>query len=125
MPPYSLYKAKFDVSKVDDVENTMVVIAKRWNLEPFQKDREQMKFLTQNKEAFFIAFYFDGDPVLVVTNVGVGEVLTLSATDYKKMPISDLKKLIVEVIDALKDQFNIEFKKEKLKGSPISRPPGN
>lgn len=109
-PPYLHYRADFDTAKVDEAEMTIKEIAKKWNLRVYEKDRDQMKFLTQGKEAFFIALYRDEDPVLSLTNSGVGNVISVMAVDYGNMPVSDLERLTKEVIKVLEERLNIEFK---------------
>ena len=108
-----LYQANFDASKIEEVEGAMEIISKKWGLRLFQKDRERMKYLTQGKEAFFIALYFNGDAVLSLNNVGVGEVLSLMIVDYGIMPKNDLERLTNETLLILKTQLSIEFEKER------------
>ncbi|MBA3582909.1 MAG: hypothetical protein H0W44_10735 [Gammaproteobacteria bacterium] len=93
------------------VELAIKEVAKKWDLRIYEKDREQMKFHTQGKEAFFIVLYFNKDPVLSLDNSGVGEVITLMAVDYGNMPIQDLKKLAYDVIDTFETRFDIKFEK--------------
>lgn len=107
--PVYFYKAPFDPVMVDAVAEVMKDISESRQFKLFEKDREQMKFLTDGKNAFFTAFYLKGEPILAVTNVGVGEVLTLSLHDYGELPLDDLEGLAQEVRDTLKNRFNIEL----------------
>ena len=107
--PHAQYEAQLgDYSKIDQVEDRMRDIAKRWKLEISEKDRGQMAFLTQGKPALFVALYFDGDPILSVTNAGVGSKLRIRATDFGEMPLSDLEKLTQDVLKEL-GMLNLEF----------------
>ena len=113
-PPYLLYTANFDVSTVNEAEAIVKKVAKKWDLRVYEKDREQMKFLTQGKDAFFIALYFNEDPIISIGNSGVGEILRVMAIDYGNVPVSDLEKITADFIKAFKDQLNIDrFKKSE------------
>lgn len=109
--PYAKYSARFDNSKIDAFEIYLDSFAKNNKLETFRKNRDQMKNLSNSKEAFFTAFYFKGDPVLIITNVGNAKTLTLTATDYKKIPIEELKKLTNELINFSDKELDINFSK--------------
>lgn len=117
-PPYLLYTAQFDITKVDNAVVLVKEIAKNWNLRVYEIDREQMKFVTQGKDAFFIALYFKEDPIISIANSGVGEVLRVMAIDYGKMSLPDLKKLTEETIQTLKLELNLEFEKSKESTAP-------
>ena len=103
------YKASFDPVMVDAVADVMEEISENRQFKLFEKDREQMKFLTEGKNAFFTAFYLKGEPILAITNVGVGEVLTLSLHDYGELPWMCWEGLAQEVRNTLKNRFNIEL----------------
>ena len=107
--PMYFYKASFDPVMVDAVADVMEEISENRQFKLFEKDREQMKFLTEGKNAFFTAFYLKGEPILAITNVGVGEVLTLSLHDYGELPLDVLEGLAQEVRNTLKNRFNIEL----------------
>lgn len=113
MSPYLMYKADFSSAKTGEVESAVKKIAKEWGLRVYEKNQEQMKFLTQGKDAFFIALYFEENPILVITNAGFGDLLMLSVTDYKGMPTSDLERLAAEVINTLETRLDIKFKKSE------------
>ena len=107
--PAFFYKAQFDPSMVAEVESFVRDISVKWQLELFEKDREQMKFLTQYREAFFISLYFECDAILAIMNVGVGNVLTLSLHDYGNLPVEQLERLANEVRSGLRAQLNIDL----------------
>ena len=107
--PVYFYKASFDPVMVDAVAEVMKDISENRQFKLFEKDREEMKFLTEGKNSFFTAFYLKGKPILVLTNVGVGEVLTLSLHDNSKLPLDALEGLAQEVRNTLKNRFNIEL----------------
>ena len=107
--PVYFYKASFDPVMVDAVTEAMKDISENRQFKLFEKDREQMKFLTEGKNAFFTAFYLKGEPILAITNVGVGEVITLSLHDYGELSLDALEGLAQEVRDTLKNRFNIEL----------------
>jgi hypothetical protein len=96
--PHMKYSAKFDNSKIGQVELILVGIAADRELRVFKKDREKMQYLSQGKDAFFTALYFKEDPVLIVTNVGVADILVMTTTDYGKMPKEELEHMADAVI---------------------------
>ena len=100
--PHAEYEAPLgDYSKIEQVETRLRSIARHWKLEVFEKDRDQMAFVTEGKPAFFVALYFDGDAILIVTNVGVGSKIILAATDHGEMPLGDLERLTQDVLKEL------------------------
>lgn len=107
--PAFFYKASFDPVMVDAVAKAMEDISESHQFKLFEKDREQMKFLTDGENAFFTAFYLKGEPILAITNVGVGGVLTLSLHDYSDLSLDELEGLAQEVRDTLKNRFSIEL----------------
>lgn len=109
--PTTVYKGPFEASKVDAADAAVGDVAKKWNLRVFRKDRKHMRRLTDDKEAFFVALYFDKDPVVVVTNVGVATVLSVTISNYGRMPVQDLNRLTTDVIDTLK-QLGVELRED-------------
>lgn len=107
--PTVVYKANFDNTKIDAVESIVDEVAQQWKLRPFRKDRVQMERLTFGEDALFVALYFEDNPVLVLTNVGVGKVLTLSTSDFGKMPVEDLNRVANDMIDKLRNRLSIEL----------------
>lgn len=106
--PYMKYSANFDNSKIEQVESILSSIAADRELEIFRKDREKMQYLSQGKHAFFTALYFEEDPVLILTNVGVADTLVMTITDYGKMPIEELEN-IAEVVISNASSKGIDF----------------
>lgn len=115
--PYLIYESEFGTEKISKVENVIKDLAQRRNLRVFEKNRENMKYLSRGEDAFFIALYFKNDPILVVTNVGVGKLITLSVSDYGKMPRKELELLTLELVSILKNEVNISFEKVNRKGN--------
>jgi len=107
--PYMKLSAKFDNSKIDQIESIFEHIAANNKLKIFKKDREKMQHLSQGKNAFFTALYFKGDPVLILTNAGVANTLVFTVTDYGKMSITELERIASEVIKRIEASVSIEF----------------
>jgi hypothetical protein len=84
-------------------------IAIHWGFELFEKDRDEMKLLSLNEPAFFIAFYSEGESVLVITNAGYAPLLTLSLMESQEMPVERLEALANEVRNGLQERFNIQL----------------
>lgn len=100
----------FNPSYSREAETLMADTGRRWNLELFQKDAEDMKYLSFGKEAFFVALYLDDDPILILTNTGPAVILKLSIGDYGTMSPDDLQRLTDEVMEMLSTRFDVEFK---------------
>jgi len=67
-----------------------------------------MAVLTQGRQAFFSALYYQDDPIITITNVGVGTVLAISATDYCSIPIEQLESMLQEFIGFLTNESLVE-----------------
>ena len=107
--PTFFYRAAFDPLMINDVEVYIRAVGKKWDLEIFEKDRDQMKFITQNQEAFYIAFYYNDNAILHISNAGFGVGIVLSLFDDGEMPLSDLKKLDEEIRAGLKENFGVKL----------------
>ena len=94
---------------INDVEVYIRAVGKKWDLEIFEKDRDQMKFITQNQEAFYIAFYYNDNAILHISNAGFGVGIVLSLFDDGEMPLSDLKKLDEEIRAGLNENFGVKL----------------
>ena len=107
------YRAPFDPSMVDGVEEFMKDVARRWELRLFEKSREGMKYLTLGQEAFFIALFLKSDPknnwILDISNAGAGTILSLALFEHEDMPLAELQRLDGEVRRGLKEKFGIEL----------------
>lgn len=107
--PMFFYRSPFDPSMVTDVESYMRKASKNWNFELFEKDKKEMKAVTDGQEAFYLAFYHKDKAILDISNVGVGVVLTLALFDHGDMPIAELERLANEVRSGLKSKFGIQL----------------
>ncbi|MDP1932169.1 MAG: hypothetical protein Q8L60_12005 [Gammaproteobacteria bacterium] len=107
-PTYS-YRAEFNPADVDAVVQFVRSVAERRNIRVYEKDRRQMSFLTQGKEAFFIAFYYNDNAVLDISNVGVGEIITLGVFDHQEYSAQALYDVSEEITTGLNQQFGIQF----------------
>ncbi len=91
--PIFLYRSSFNPSTVNEVEAYMRQVALKWEFELYEKNKKEIEFVTDGQESFFIAFYYKGEYILDVSNVGVGTALTLAVFDYGVMSLSQLEKL--------------------------------
>lgn len=107
--PRFFYRGDFSPSLVDGVENYMKKIAKQKGYRVFEKDRDQMRTLTQGQDAFFMSYYLEEKAILSIMNVGAGTVLTLSLNDYEIISIDELEQLATEVRDGLNKEFGIKL----------------
>lgn len=104
------YDASFDVAQIESVETIMESIAKKYELRISHNDRDGMKYLTDEKEAFAIFLHFKDNVILAITNVGVGNAVMMMVNDYGDMPAGNLEKIEEDVKNRLKDELYIEFK---------------
>ena len=109
--PHLKYSAQFDNSKISQIESVLDDVAVRNELEVFSKDHKKMRFLSEGNPAFFTALYLNGDPIIIITNVGVADTLVLTITDYGKIPVAELELIAAEVILLLKSNINIKLAK--------------
>lgn len=115
------YEAQIDdYTKIDLVEERMVRLAQRWALELFEKDRDQMAFLTQGNPALFMALCYEEQPVLNVFNVGVGETLVVAVSDFGEMPRLELERLTHDVLTEL-EALGLKFRQVDEVGQPEQR----
>ena len=106
------YKSSFDHSRVDDARRIILSFSNDKGLEVFEKDQGRMRFLSSGRDAFFISLYFKGDPILTITNVGVGDVLTFSASGSVEMSADNLNELSNGLRTILEESLDIEFNHE-------------
>lgn len=109
--PDFYFEGAFKASLVDDLEAYVKELAGDKSFRVFEKDRDQMKVLTQGKDALYISLYKGvGDkPVLWISNVGTGTVLTLGLLSNDSFSLSDTKKLSDEVVLYLKKEMDVEM----------------
>ena len=109
--PDFYYKAKFDVGLVDQVDTYFKELANTKSIEIFEKDRREMKAISQGKDAFYISYYVSDKetPVLWVTNAGSGNVLDLGLLSNEGYPLSETEKLAALVVSDLKKMFGINM----------------
>lgn len=110
--PYMKYSAEFDNSQIEQVESILLGIATDYKLRIFKKNRENMQYLSQGKNAFFTALYFNDDPILIMTNVGVADTLVLTVTDYGEVSQKDLEQ-ITDIVVKTVFRIGIVLKKNK------------
>ena len=104
VPPYLVYDAPVDdFSLIDQVENVVTEIGQKNGLRVVAKDREPLSLVTDERPAVFVSFFYQNDPILMVTNVGIGEILSVEAYDFGHLPTADLERLLFEVTSNLQD----------------------
>ncbi len=110
--PDYYFEGKFDPSLVSSLDMYMKRLAEDRNFRVFEKDRTQMKTLTQDKDALYISFYKNNKdkPILWVSNVGTGTVLTLGLLSNESFSLQEVKALAEAVTKYLKTEMNIKMK---------------
>ena len=111
--PYAIYRAnQFNTEDIPQIEEFIREIAKQWNFKIVEKGRNQMKTLTQGREAFHI-FLLDKQNqkqwIIAIGNSGLGDILTWSIYDRGKIPIPDLQRLTLQVKETLEQHFDLKF----------------
>jgi hypothetical protein len=108
------FEGKFEPSlvNVNALEEQLNKIAKEQGYRLFEKNRNQMKKLTDDNEAFFIALYQKNNDKLIlsITNVGVGSVLILDLYTNEDFTKQDAKSLSEKLIQYLQTELNVEMK---------------
>ena len=95
----------------DQATEVATKLAVSYGANVFEKDRDNMRFLTDGQEAFFVAYYFEdrNAPVMWITNVGAGDRLTLAATSGHEFTKNDARSLVDAVRTALLVDLGIEL----------------
>ena len=88
----------------------MESISIKYELRISHNDRDGMKHLTDDKEAFAIFLHFKDNVIFAITNVGVGDTVMMMVNDYGDMPAGKLEEIEEDVKSRLKDELHIEFK---------------
>jgi hypothetical protein len=105
--------ANFDNSKIDQVDSIFEDVAAQYQLRVFKKDRKQMKYLSQDRDAFFTVLYFKEGPVFTLTNIGVTDKLVFTVADFKNMSIAELERIAYEVKNRIETGINIKFQPDQ------------
>jgi hypothetical protein len=107
------YRADFNPAQIEVAEKVIVKFANKNRLRVFNKDKNEMEILSGEKKAFYIALYFEGDPILSVTNVGAAVQLSLSSVDYGNMTESELTAITIALVEILQQELDINFRENK------------
>ncbi|MEX2148686.1 MAG: hypothetical protein WD793_00590 [Steroidobacteraceae bacterium] len=105
-----VYKAPFDTSQIEGVEKIVDDVASKWKLRVFRKDRRELSLVTQGHDAFFVALYLGRDPIVFLTNAGVGTVLTLGINDYGTLSVENQVRLANDLVFPLREYLNIDLR---------------
>lgn len=106
----AMYDSSFDPKDVDLTERYVKATAKRWKLRVFEKSRREMSWASNGRDAFFVALYHKEEAVLVITNVGVPEQITISIVDYGVFPKKDLYAVAEELAEGLNQSIDTQFR---------------
>ncbi|QUJ68604.1 hypothetical protein KDD30_05690 [Photobacterium sp. GJ3] len=107
--PYKTYMVEYNNVNNGKVESVINEFSVRNNLYLYRKDESSMQYLSLGEPAFFNALYYQDDPVIVITNVGVSGELVITVTDYKKLPVSTLDGLATDLISILENTLSVEI----------------
>lgn len=110
--PDYYFQGEFEPSMVDNVEAYIKKIAEENGYRVYEKRRDQMKALTDNQEAFFIALYRVDDklPILTIGNVGIGKILTFDLYTNEDFSLEEAKELSEKINQYLKNELGVEMK---------------
>lgn len=115
-PPAFVYRASFDITDANKIETYAKELANARGFRVFEKSREEMKGITNGKEAFFIAFYNGGKlPIFTISNAGTGIVLSIMISINDDFKIDDANELAARVKEDLKCKFNINLELKESK----------
>ena len=103
------YQAKFNPELVNEVEKYLANYADSHGYDLFQKDRNQMKMVTQGVDALFIAYYKNDEIIVSITNAGIGDVLSLDTVSNSELSNNELSKLANDIAKLLRDKLNINL----------------
>lgn len=109
--PQFYFEGKFSPSLVDNLDSYLKNLSRERGFRVFEKDRREMKVLTQGQDAFYISLYKESSdkPVLWISNVGVGTVLSLGLFSRENFSPIESKKLADELVFYLKEEMNVQM----------------
>lgn len=107
--PDFLYKGKVNSSQVDSLHIFIKELAGIYNLDVFEKNREDMQFLTHGENAFYLSLYKNNHdaPVMWISNVGSGTVLTFGFSSNEYFSLEDVRSLFDKVKIHLENNMSI------------------
>lgn len=106
---YKQYTATFDDSKIGNVEKFVRSYAEMNNLKVLEKDKEQLKYLSNDANEFFMTLNYQGDPIVAVLNIGQTNILRILALDYGDLELEKLDVITNEIKNALANELNLKF----------------
>jgi len=108
LEPDLYFEGKFDPKNVNTLEKFIKQLAKDKGFQIFEKDRNQMSFLSQGKEAFYISYYIHEDigPVMWISNVGAPNILVLGFNSFSDFSRENAKELAIVIINYLKNELD-------------------
>ncbi|MEC4091367.1 hypothetical protein [Pseudoalteromonas rubra] len=112
------FVAPFESDSIGFFESSIDVFSKRKGLTVFSKSKREMKVLSNGVDAFYIALYFEGVPIIQITNVGVGDQVLVSNLGSDEVEEQFVDELIDELVLILGRSSGVKFeeKSERLKG---------
>jgi hypothetical protein len=105
------FKGDLAGSDVQLIEAYIRKLGSEMKFNIFEKDKRELSTITQGKPAFFIAFYLEGQkqPVMTITNAGVGSTLFMDFMSNKKFQADDIKALSERIVYDLDVRFGVEM----------------
>lgn len=109
---FELYRAPFDPQRSAELEQASTELALDLKLTPVKKDKKRMTAITNGTPAFFVFMNKGEDPVVTVSNVGDGTVLTVLVNDYGTIPREDLQRIANTVRSRLEAKLGVPLQLE-------------
>jgi hypothetical protein len=106
--PLVIAEYEIQANQIAAVEFLLDRTAAKHDLRTFRKNRDHMATLTEDKPAFFTALYLKEELVLVVSNVGVGSVLHVSANGSPPLASVEVLGVYQEFIAALEQELALK-----------------
>jgi hypothetical protein len=108
--PERIYKGEFDPAQVNRLEGFIKKTAQKNKLDIFEKDRKQMRYLTNDVDAFYISLHRDGNKAAVfwISNVGTGTKLTLGV--HADKDVLQKEPAIDDIFTFIKSEIKTDLK---------------
>lgn len=94
-----------DQQTVDDLSEFASEFARDEGFELHTESRKEMAFITQGMPAFASYLYLYGDPVVTLSNAGLGQILTIYVFERERLKNEELRALTDRLVERLEEQF--------------------
>ena len=109
--PEREYRAPFEPEKIGCVESVVRSVSGASGFLVDERDREQMKFVTNGIEAFSMTVYSEkvalDDEILNITNGGIGKFLGMQVVANQHLGPAAVNEFVDAILEGIRDRCEI------------------